>query len=479
MALVKIIKLGAIIAVPVAAAGASIGVGISQVKSHIDFSNWKATSKKHVSDPIASLSSISFVSTPLVDASLATIVEPLTVNVPEGIEIRYAVSNVDDDFLISQSEYTTVVPSTLKANDRVWIKAFVKNGFEDKYSLDAIAKHFEVTNIIDVKVVDGDFANSSVSAPRFIGQNHSGTFQGLTNTFDSNTVIKYAVSSTGAEPEDNLYSEKIPHNLSMGDKVFVKAFLIDSVGMVFRELQHPKSFDVNSLELEYGFTVPLTATAEELKSYDSSLIPLDAIWSKWTNGGNGCHVAPGAVVMTTDDFIKQSLASSEVTGPNGEKTYAADTLKGTNNIKIYNEFAHQNFVKLHSSELFNVVIPSGITTIPSGFLTYSFFVSEITIPNTVTRIEDNAFVGLEGYNGYDPKQQNSKQVIVHIPDSVTYIGENAFASAQLAEGFKIPDNAVLGNGAFKNTATNGLVWKLNNTVVHGLTVPAGAVLSKP
>lgn len=68
-------------------------------------------------------------------------------------------------------------------------------------------------------------------------------------------------------------------------------------------------------------------------------------------------------------------------------------------------------------DISEIVLESGITSIPSNFLNNSKFanVSKVTIPNTVTEIGANAFKG-------------SQLTEVEIPGSVTSIGEGAFSN---------------------------------------------------
>ena len=85
----------------------------------------------------------------------------------------------------------------------------------------------------------------------------------------------------------------------------------------------------------------------------------------------------------------------------------------------------------------DLVLPEGITTIPSGAFKGAKDIVSVTIPDSVTSIGSDAFSGC------------SSLTSVIIPDSVTDIGNYAFSSCSSLTSVTIPDSVIdIGNSAF-------------------------------
>ena len=86
-----------------------------------------------------------------------------------------------------------------------------------------------------------------------------------------------------------------------------------------------------------------------------------------------------------------------------------------------------------------IVIPDGITSIPSYAFAYQTGITSITIPDSVTSIGSYAFSRCSGLTS------------ITIPDSVTSIGEGAFYNCTGLTSITIPDSVTsIGNNAFYN-----------------------------
>ena len=85
-----------------------------------------------------------------------------------------------------------------------------------------------------------------------------------------------------------------------------------------------------------------------------------------------------------------------------------------------------------------LVIPNGVTSIPSGAFIDCTSLTSVTIPDSVTSIGSSAFSGCTSLTG------------ITIPDSVTSIGSSAFSDCSSLTSIIIPDSVTnIGEGAFR------------------------------
>ena len=101
-------------------------------------------------------------------------------------------------------------------------------------------------------------------------------------------------------------------------------------------------------------------------------------------------------------------------------------------------------------------IPSGVTSIGANAF-YQGQLSAVTIPNTVTRIEDRAFAYSRALTS------------VVIPNSVTYLGEGAFIEANSLSSVTLPNGitTILSRtfqGTFQNVSSNSTSITIPNSV---------------
>ena len=87
-----------------------------------------------------------------------------------------------------------------------------------------------------------------------------------------------------------------------------------------------------------------------------------------------------------------------------------------------------------------------VTTIgKEAFYGTEHSITDLTLPDTLTTIEEGAFLGATQFTE------------LMIPDSVTYIGDNAFNNASNLQSINIPKGlGSIGNGVFAGTAITGI-----------------------
>ncbi len=111
--------------------------------------------------------------------------------------------------------------------------------------------------------------------------------------------------------------------------------------------------------------------------------------------------------------------------------------------------------------LTSVTIPASVTSIG----TYAFYnnaLTSVTIPDSLTAISNNAFRG-------------NALTSVTLPDSVTAIGNNSFASNSLTS-VTIPDSVTaIGNGAFATNALTSVIFAGSAPATFTAAGPAGSL----
>ena len=95
------------------------------------------------------------------------------------------------------------------------------------------------------------------------------------------------------------------------------------------------------------------------------------------------------------------------------------------------------FPILSFPNLKSIIIPDSVTSIGDGAFALCENLTNVNIPNSVTSIGFGAFIGC------------SSLTSVHIPDSVTNIGEGAFQGCSNLTNVNVPDGVTsIGDGAF-------------------------------
>ena len=149
-------------------------------------------------------------------------------------------------------------------------------------------------------------------------------------------------------------------------------------------------------------------------------------------------IIPDSVTKIGWDAFAYCASLAEVTvGVNADKDMSSDIFKGSP--------AH-------------IIFKSGRTTIPGGFLNGGTDITEVTIPDTVTKICDSALFGCRSLTG------------ITIPDSVTVIEQNAFRGCTGLQSITIP-SGVNSIGAFSFTGcTCEIVFAPGRT-----SIPSGSL----
>lgn len=108
--------------------------------------------------------------------------------------------------------------------------------------------------------------------------------------------------------------------------------------------------------------------------------------------------------------------------------------------------------------LTSLVIGEGVKRIPSYFAYNQKSITDITIPNTVTSIGESAFAGCAGFSS------------ITIPDGVTSIGDGAFCDCVGVTSITIPNSATsIGSSAFSSCSGLSSVTIGNNLTTIGIS----------
>ena len=130
-----------------------------------------------------------------------------------------------------------------------------------------------------------------------------------------------------------------------------------------------------------------------------------------------------------------------------------------------------------NTEITDLVIPNGVTSIGSSAFAYCSGLTSITIPNSVTSIGDDAFAYCSGLasitipNGVTSIGNNAfdgcnSLTSITIPNSVTSIGDKAFSGCSGLTSITIPNSVTsIGDDAFVYcTGLSSMVVEAGNTV---------------
>jgi len=119
-----------------------------------------------------------------------------------------------------------------------------------------------------------------------------------------------------------------------------------------------------------------------------------------------------------------------------------------------------------STEITELVIPDGVTSIKSDAFSGCSGLTSVTIPNSVTSIESYAFYNCSGLTS------------IEIPNSVTNIGNNAFSGCSKLKKVIAPDIAAWCGISFNVSSANPLyyahhLYSDDNTEITELVIPDG------
>jgi hypothetical protein len=109
----------------------------------------------------------------------------------------------------------------------------------------------------------------------------------------------------------------------------------------------------------------------------------------------------------------------------------------------------------HVSNITNVLIPDGVTSIGDYAFYYCTRLTGVTIPNSVTNIGESAFYGCSGLTS------------LAMPGGLTAIGGSAFSGCTYLNGITIPDGVTtIGGGAFYYCTHLGSITIPNNVTIN-------------
>ena len=213
----------------------------------------------------------------------------------------------------------------------------------------------------------------------------------------------------------------------------------------------------------------------KIRFYSSYSNPLYEANNLYLNGDLVTNlIIPGDVTEIKPYAFHYCTGLTSVTIPNSVTTiggnafsYCTDLTSVTipNSVTIIGENAF-----LNCTGITNVTIPNSVTIIDDKAFYGCTGLTSITIPNSVTIIDNNAFYGCTGLtsivvesgnSSYDSREgcnaiirTNTNTLIVGckntvIPNSVTTIGNNAFANCTGLTSITIPNNTItIGDNAF-------------------------------
>ena len=144
--------------------------------------------------------------------------------------------------------------------------------------------------------------------------------------------------------------------------------------------------------------------------------------------------------------------------PNSQLNFSSPTIKIKEGTKTISSKAFRGHARtLNCDDVYTIDKLYGIIGL-----------TKITLPSTLTGIGDEAFALIGSYsNKMENTSTNSVGTIINIPDSVTWIGKNAFYMACL-DGLRIPNNLeVIQDGTYYQSWISGDLVIPNNIKVIG------------
>ena len=185
-------------------------------------------------------------------------------------------------------------------------------------------------------------------------------------------------------------------------------------------------------------------------SYSGTYIIPDGVESIAGGAFSGCT---GLTNVTIPNSVT-SIGSEAFNGCSGLTSVHINDIASWCNIEFgSNPLLYAHHLYLNDTEIKDLIIPNGITSIGHRAFYGCSGLTNVTIPNSVTSIGHSAFSGCTGLTN------------VTIPNSVTSIGNSAFSGCTGLTSIEIPNSVTsIGNWAFNNCS--GLT---NVTIGNGVT----------
>ena len=361
-----------------------------------------------------------------------------------SIEIPNSITSIGDDAFFNSNGLTSVtIPSSVKS---IGSYAFYSCG-----NLSSVDIQYGLTNI-------GYYAFAychklaDVNIPSSVTNIEGGTFSNCTglHSFTIPTGIN-SVSSSMFEGCTNLQTIVIPDNINtIGSATFKNCSSLTSVilGAGVQTIFDEAFSECKNLETVYCHVqnVPWTsenAFADSYIDYATLVVPMEALENyqsstPWSNFGTIKAFTDIAETypIYIDGIYYQLFADGTAKVVSGEMPYRGD-------------------ISIPSSVNFEGV-DYVVTTI--GYGAFNAQISSVDIPESVTTIEESAFIC-------------SYLTSIHIPANVSFIGRGAFSALNAqVESITVDENNPYfdsrnGCNAIINTATNELVRGCKNTVI--------------